>query len=762
MQNLLRLLEDNRVEGDETANANLRSHIGGLLCAEQLWMTGFAPCKPNDPVVLATALTEFNSIVWENGYPQQLRSQPPAAQGVRFLSREEIEAALNQAAAEESIPAGAEKSVAISLMRVSGAFARVGELYKAAVPLWSEVGLRAANGVDADLSGLDDVLFAHEVGSFTADPTASARVAYAERHDWERRFFEAAACLGRARGEKWRTRAQGVEAAERLIDILRRTVFPHLGFSLSERARWEEAYHLPEHVVPRLMVHAAEAIAECEPESSAAFAELLLDSPQTQLGLYTEGYQRVLRYTANILAATPAGTQPAADLRRALRRHIVGCVFARHERVEGLLDCAQHFSRLGALEDAEGAFQEAIQASLGPGWYKEDQFRLLLDCLEAVNNPEFSLAQWRKVVELLAIASGESTFQRYIRQQKERLIEHLSQHGFLAEAFATYRLYVLPSFQLQRSRVLRVDVDMTSALSGSRFGVLEVDEQAATIALVSGMADASPRKLWAVIELFWPWGDTRYAGEFVGLLCRLLESGEAAVIGERFVRLLRAEVDPDRRAGFIADILQFDKKKVVGPWIQAARDRGIIAVVDQVATEPPGPEPHNPPVASSQAQTENEEMYLPGVFGRSNALEPLRQAKGAAQERLRRNDPASARLTLIGALRQAQTGGWNIWEGHPDVDSALACLFGQCGPLGVVLQTVAGTVLAEPYASNWKVAAKLIVSAAPYLEPTVRTELFSVIAEHIECLVGVEREHSSVAGEIDELPSAPDPVSIRC
>src|SRR4051812_33213851 len=199
---------------------------------------------------------------------------------------------------------------------------------------------------------------------------------------------------------------------------LEKDVMPLLGFSLRDHASWQDGYHIPEFVVPRLVSRAATVVCDLEPESACDFADFILDHSNKQFGLYTEGYTRLLAGVANEFGRIPLGFQPAADLRRRMLYHVSSAVFARRERIAGLLNCSQHLARLGATEDAERAFQESIEASLGPNWYKEAQFGLLTEALDAVGDAEFTRSQWKKAIETLAYASGESTFQRFVRDTK--------------------------------------------------------------------------------------------------------------------------------------------------------------------------------------------------------------------------------------------------------------------------------------------------------------------------------------------------------
>ena len=88
--------------------------------------------------------------------------------------------------------------------------------------------------------------------------------------------------------------------------------------------------------------------------------------------------------------------------------------------------------------------------------------------IECISDRDFLLAQWKKIVEILEYASGEATFQQDVRYQKVQLIRHLSVHRFFDEALESYWHFLLPSLELQKSRIQRVDVDKISELRGTK------------------------------------------------------------------------------------------------------------------------------------------------------------------------------------------------------------------------------------------------------------------------------------------------------
>ena len=247
---------------------------------------------------------------------------------------------MRNAASSENLGEDRARLVAVALMRSSDAFDLVRRLFLKSAPLVIEVSLRASNGVDPNFASLKLIQEAHEVFGFTEDATVIGRISYAPRDNWEERFCDAIAWLGRSNGHLYRTRALNEPTTRSFIERLEGELLPLISFSLAERSEWEHAYHLPEHVVPEILALAATIIAEHEACLAPRFADLILDHGERQFGLYSEGYTRLLSCVADALGTVPEGTVAAADVRRAMYRYIMRNVFARRERVAGLLDCA--------------------------------------------------------------------------------------------------------------------------------------------------------------------------------------------------------------------------------------------------------------------------------------------------------------------------------------------------------------------------------------------------------------------------------------
>ena len=245
-------------------------------------------------------------------------------------------------ASAKDFPDDVGKLIARAPMRSSDAFDLVRELYLASLPLVVEANLRAENGVDLNWDAVELVRGISEIHGFTADPSVSNRLTLKTRHAWEDRLLDALAWLGEANGRLYRSRAQRQSATGSFIVQLKRDLVALVSFPLAERAEWDDSYHLPERLLPEILEYAATIVTEHEPASAPEFADLILDHGESQFGLYTEGYTRLLGSVANALATVPGGIVPATDIRRTMHQHLARKVFARRERVAGLLDCAQH------------------------------------------------------------------------------------------------------------------------------------------------------------------------------------------------------------------------------------------------------------------------------------------------------------------------------------------------------------------------------------------------------------------------------------
>jgi hypothetical protein len=725
----------------------LQAHLNGRIKGQMRWMFGVAPLP-----------TDFNSAVWEidyffettyhEGYLPKFEVDRDRNRRTPVSDLGELYDYLRSCSVSTINFDGIEDVALLSLMRAGVVSEVVSATLRQKCKLVQSLNIRDTNGVDENLNCIETMRLVHATAAYVDDDSILNLVDGKYRHRWELGLLTHAADLGRLAGRRYRSRARKESSQNSLVDDLTPILDRAVGITLGKRVDWEDSYHLPENIIPRLIYHAATMIAELEPQSAPLFVRRLLEHADRQFGLYIEGTLRVLSVAADVLATVEQGIQPASDLRRKQADLVSRLVFARKLRVSTLLDCARHLAILGATEDANNVFDDAVRSSMGPNWYKEDQFSLLVDALKSVNDVEFTKLQLKQCVETLAHASGECTFQRYVRYEKEHLIAHLSKMGLFGEALELTLAYLYPPYELQKSRITRVPVDMTGTLSGLRSGVQEVDEQKAILSLLKGLRGAKPLLRWAVVELFLPWGDERHFSEFAHHISELLESNDSEVIQKRFLALLRHEISPDRRDWFARAILASQKESAIKPLLDRAFAQGILDRVNFAHSDEEIPDIPIPPRSQELETPEQSEhdMQLPGVFGSRQSLRDLESSLATANERLQSLDKAGAKRLVISSLREVQKSGWNIWSNIELTNTAFQLLF-EIGPSNTVLSEIEELVLTEEQQSDWVIARGLLIRIMKLLEADKRRDFFGVIADHISSILKPEQSQYSVSDE---------------
>jgi len=721
------------------------AQIAGLTSAANLWRFGWfcysVRHRDSNPRRYATELSlivgHAHQVTWLHGETDTELTPPPPTDVFRIFSAVDAAEEIEDRARVNGVLPGSERIVAEVLARHGRSPELVGTIATAFLSDEMEVAFRAQNGVDANHEVLLQLMFARMASRYSGEEGLLRRLRMSTRHEWERRFLDAYAWLGDAWGRCYRRRRDTSTAQSSLADALVTEFLPLLTFSLADRAGWEDSYNLPESVVPVLLARLGELIAVFEPSAAQAVASALLLRIEDQLGLYTEGCRRALDQLADALVF--AAPNEARTIRLSLHRHIEACTRNRRERVPAFLMCAIGAADAGDAELAEKSFSAAVASSVGPDWYKEDQFTLLVDPLRVADDQALTRQKWPSVVELLERASGELTFQRFVRYEKEALIRHLSKVGLLAEAVQLLRHYLWPDASTQEGRIVSASADHVSRLRGGRFGVMEIDEQAGVLALLNGMTEASPSRRWALVELFLP-GDERYFRDFAKVTCDLLSGPFAEEVRERLFLLLKTDFPFEKRRQFLSE-LRGQNATLVAQLIEEAKRFDWYE-------EPPPASPAAPPASPNEilnvvdapaksAQSRKFDLFLPGTFGRDEGRDALQKLLVVATKALEAGDTGRARTLFVSGLQSAQNASWGIWARDPNYVRAFEGVLLHTGSLESGLAALAEIICGEQYAEDWSIANSLIACVIPGhrdLAPAVLREVF----QHIRVMLAPE------------------------
>lgn len=735
---------------DSMKHQQTLSRIMGRCHGQIIWALGGHPvpevwrrgAKQNFATDCLLALSFSGQLFREHGPADASIDRTPASPALSSppaLAQLVLESFKDYPPGKISIPA------AVTLLEHSATLDWI-ELVKVKFPSQWRLTIRGKNGVDPDRDSLEFAFLAGQLCGYSSGKFTNGEFPRDSRHPWEIRFLEAMRKLGKLSGEHYRDRSLGLElnaCFERLVS----EVLDDFCFRLPERIRWEDSSFLPELCSPAVYGRCAEFIAQFDPTRADDLIDYLTDKTGDQLGLYSEGYVEALACMAEELAVSSISRSAALRLWTEAFSFIKGCVFSRKERVSGLIRCANYAARLKDRVLTKAAFTEALDASLGPDWYKEGQFSLLIDSLTAKPLATRE-SDWKKAVELLELASGECTFQRYVRYDKVRLIQKLASAHAWAEAVGLARHYLLPAPAVQKCRLDRTPNDRVSPWATGRFGVAEVEEQAVLVEMLECAPSEAEHIRWALLELALPLEDRHL--ERLGVQAnKLLSGSHAETFAHRFLRTLRMDVAPDRRQHLCAKLLdKCDTNSALHQAIQRAVEADILSQPEEKARTKP----------EEQSQGVQDEFTLPGTFGKTSSYEGLKVANDKASKLLSRKQYGPAREVLIKGLIGCQEGGWPIWEAGGAAQAALSLLFSS-GNLEECTRELRPLVSNQMHSFDWKVVSTLLECVLPHADAAELASIARSLQDHLNLIVGPEKKHIPVPEkELEiELPPSQEP-----
>lgn len=748
-RSLLRLAEKNieRRDSEEEKDRFLMAKLKADMFGQLLWLVGFFPRQQqaditNDPTLwgmeLALTLSRAEELAATEDMPVAYPDRPDEMAGHKFLTRSEAVEELAQVVLAHGILPVLAPMVVDTLIKNHASADAVRALPEIDSP--GLISLREANGVDANWTKISRLRYSARRKAYLS-ATIERDFTLDTRHGWESRFIESTWWLGATYGVRSRAVHDQRKVSGSLLNNIESELLPSLLFSLEERASWEDAYQLPESITPQLFSWTMELLGEFEPQSVPKFIAMLFEKGEVQLGLYSEGFASTLRGLARA-AARYGNKDESLHICGLLEVHFLKSVFSRRERVRGFIECAKMFQVLGDTIRAESAFLHAIESSLGPDWYKEDQLSLFGSALRAIDDPTVTAERWKQGTEILELAAGEATFQRFVRHEKEGLIGLLAVHGHIRQAIGLYQHFVSPTASVQIERILQCPVDRFRRLFGSRFGVLEVDQQSGAEQLLDGLSAAAPTHRWAIVELFTP-GDDRYLQDFAGHAVGALAEDTGGRVSERALRFIQAEIPKSMRSGFLHSISQHERASEIESWLTAIKDLGL-------ATEEQADDGIPPEIrealskrrnARSQASKgDTDDSLFPGTIGRPSALEKLEKILSQIERLSALGDIPGIQRGLVDGLEAAQAGEWSIWRGLETAQKGFAVLFSH-GAVSEVVRQLKPMVERERHTLDWEIAGCLMKNALPRADVAVRTAVLDLVLDHLYRILNPEKRY---------------------
>ena len=629
--------------------------------------------------------------------------------------------------------------------------------------------IKADNGVDLDFSAIHRGISDWCTAAFLNTNLDCPLVGAFDEKGWlsslEQLIRTLSWCEGRAR----RAKADGNSSllTESLMN-LRKTVLQPLAFTLAQRVKWQDSYAVPENAFPLVYGRIALVLMDCYPEELPAFLRDLSNRAKDQCGLYSEGFREVMfavfqKLTISEIA--PSFIDEVFGLLQLWKEHVVHGVENRHELVPELLKLIPIFVKVGANEEADSLYRYMLGVSMGPSWYKEDQLGLMGSTLRKMPSSDNIQAALPLVAGYLERASGEMTFQRFVRYEKMALVGELFRRRNFASGCQYFKRQSCGTMAELLFESQSGFIDKPTPMVGMRFPGGALDEQDAILRMVQNAQGINWRLRWALLEIF-QCGDERHLDSYATEYARLInEAGtDSAAIAEIVSRLdvvVGAEIAPDERGKFLES---FHKELNATHHQAFSKFMAQIPAADseyEVTAEIVDADVTPSATQDIDSRDIDEMMYMPGTFGRRSATKDADVALALAEQQLKLRNFEAAKNQAVKVLQILQEGGWSIWGNLSGCSTrAEALLLEQAEDAADLIRAYAPLLEAERYNQKWSLAEHLIEKVANLFSEDERSLILQYVIDHIRLMVGDASNESTMFSFLSEELSCDAPVEL--
>lgn len=565
-------------------------------------------------------------------------------------------------------------------------------------------------------------------------------------------------CDGKGRRAMATKEQAGLDAVWSLVAD---TLLPCFAFKLESRIHWESSYFIPETVVPRLYRRLAKLVLDCFPTKSAVLLDAIEDGFDVQLGLYNEGFRHALQGVLCLFVErSPEG--PNADKVFTLvlrwRDYVVANLENRFELIPELLQIVQLLARLEAAEEALRTYKSVLSFSMGPSWYKEDQLHMMTSALETLPTAfpvqATSLAQ---IAGLLERATGEMTFQRFIRADKGNFIGQLCRRSLFSDAVRYFQHQSCGTLDELFVQATSGGLDRVSTLVGMRFPGAALEEQAALLALLRHTRGQTSWQLrWALLEVY-QHGDERHltdwGREYATIISELASSTDDLVQAKARVRSIANSLNTERAWLLLRTLvpnLPTDLRPDYAPLLDEVKSKLDERRIEQLTSgfglsheqEDRDKTPRfeagtkKPTDDVAEEDAEDDRFFMPGTFGKRSAVKDAHSQIETARAQLNRRNFSAATQECIGALRTLQEGGWSVWSNNHSASDADRLICAQVKNADELARLYGPLALEERHTQRWVIASHLISLVGEKVDAAQQVALLAVAIDHVRQIVG--------------------------
>lgn len=420
-----------------------------------------------------------------------------------------------------------------------------------------EFVFRCSNGVDFEGNAFDafyDNSLLRAYSDICASTPSLNRNYYSDS-GWENYIEMIVRRIAYLSGQLYRKKALG-EDYQSCYAIVKE-ILDHLDFTLEVRIRWNRAYLLPEELLPFVYEKLLGVYCEFFSDKIEDFADHLKIRMPDQFGLYREGYCATLIRLIGIINDNTAMRNLAQFFTDETLKYVLYAVQNRSERCWYLIMICRNYALMGEKDKTKLAYQELLNSSMGPDWYKEAQ----LDLINVFKDGGVKLdgGQSAHLAAIFEEASGEMTFQRYVQQEKDEFVATLARASSVSDAIAYYKYETLPSAETIINNAEGWKVDMPVPGEGYDLGANHLIESSAISQLLLECDKVSPYIRYAISELFWEnWdkmhNDYNYARLHTDILNSVGDKEALEVFVPRMAEYFIAEYYHDKKGMYLNDL----------------------------------------------------------------------------------------------------------------------------------------------------------------------------------------------------------------
>lgn len=628
-----------------------------------------------------------------------------------------------------------------------------------------QFNFRNANGVDADFDSFTELfnerIYDGYIDKVNVFPVVGSRSA----DSWELFFKSAFELAGFITGKVYRFKAERRPDDIAALETKTRELVLKLNFTLLDRTKFERSYHLIEKIMPILYHRLINLHLEFQPPAQNWFINHIITASENQLGQYTEGYRQSMAQMAEQLAQNPSQKQNAFKLIQLLEQHVYVAVQNRWQRTPELIQIINLYAKIGSKSKAKYVYQQMLDTSMGPSWYKEGQLLLINSVLRKMNVPNAN-EHFIDFAGYLEFASGEMTFQRYVQSEIHDFIGTLTKAGYLSKAIDYFKFQLLPPPEVILVNAESSLIDAPLKGDGYVLGARTIIEPSAMLQLLQATT-ANPLLITALSEVFLINTDTeRYLDGFVEVQYQAYQNAKSISVWDsdqvlqRLTTIVlspRMEGEKSRYIYKLSNAFGEEFKELEKKLLDAGLSSDVL------------PEKKRPKVETKRPQYTEEEdakmakhgLSFPGVGKMSNFPKIAVAIQAAEQEFAIENDEGGRQI-LFDCLTMLTEGEADIWQGR-QLTSELGVLFDNLRDHSSVSELILllKDLILEHSTDDWRVANFLMGLLNTKLSDDEKEKIILIVKEHIETLIqsnGIFKEkYKWLADEVEQ----PDDADIQ-